>query len=296
MYHLGLYIEVLERGNKGQWERTKEKYSLNIGDIVETKDIVSQGKKIKSFIKVEDFNKIKITYEDENMLLVEKWPGVLVHSDKKIGEPTLTDYVLTYLWDKGDYIPENEITFTPAPCNRLDRNTSGIVIFGKNYEALKELNEMIRERRIRKYYQALVSGRIKDGIYEGYISKDNEKNISIITEKKNKDSKKVAMQVKTLQCCGTFSLIEIELITGRSHQLRAHLSYLGNPIVGDNKYGKGKMNSFFYNRYGISYQYLYAYKVIFKNCTEKLKYMDNKTIAETLPPVLKKIKNDVFKF
>lgn len=104
------------------------------------------------------------------------------------------------------------------------------------------------------------------------------------------------MQVKTLQCCGTFSLIEIELITGRSHQLRAHLSYLGNPIVGDNKYGKGKMNSFFYNRYGISYQYLYAYKVIFKNCTEKLKYMDNKTIAETLPPVLKKIKNDVFKF
>jgi 23S rRNA pseudouridine955/2504/2580 synthase len=104
------------------------------------------------------------------------------------------------------------------------------------------------------------------------------------------------MKVRNIQTCGTYSLIEIQLITGRSHQIRAHLSSLGNPIVGDKKYGNKKLNSFFYNKYGIDYQYLYAYKLIFRNCTDKLRYLENKTIAESLPPILKKIKNDVFKF
>ena len=99
-----------------------------------------------------------------------------------------------------------------------------------------------------------------------------------------------------MQSCGTFSLIDINLLTGRSHQLRAHLSHVGNPIVGDSKYGDKKMNSFFNNKYGLDYQFLYAYKATFKNCPEELAYMENKTIAESLPPVLKKIKKDVFKF
>ena len=104
------------------------------------------------------------------------------------------------------------------------------------------------------------------------------------------------MKTKTIESCGTFSLIEIDLITGRSHQLRAHLSHLNNAIVGDSKYGDKKLNSFFNNKYGLNYQFLYAYKMIFKDCPEKLAYMENKTIAESLPPVLKKIKTDVFKF
>ncbi|KGK87541.1 RluA family pseudouridine synthase [Clostridium sp. HMP27] len=281
-------------------KKAKEKYTLEEGDMVEVTYISSTDTKKKlNFQKVEatKFSKLKITYEDENMILVEKWPGILVHSDKKNGEATLTDYILSYLYDKGDYIPEKELTFTPAPCNRLDRNTSGIVIFGKNYESLKLLNEMIRERDIKKYYEALVAGRIKDGIYEGYILKNEDSNISKVYTKEVPNSKKIAMEVKTIQSCGTFSFIEIDLITGRSHQLRAHLSELGNPIVGDVKYSKdSKLNSFFNNKYGLNYQYLYAYKVIFKNCKDKLAYMENKTIAETLPPVLKKIKNDVFKF
>lgn len=291
-----IYKGIRKGDIKVNGKKTKEKYSLNIGDIVETRDIVTKGKKELNFIKVEDNSKIKIVYEDENMLLVEKWPGVLVHADKKNGDATLTDYALSYLYDKGDYLPENEVTFTPASCNRLDRNTSGIVIFGKNYESLKILNEMIKERSIKKYYEALVVGRIKDGLYEAYIVKDEKNNRSTIFNTPKKGSKKIAMEVKTLQSCGLYSLVEIELITGRSHQLRAHLSYLGNPIVGDSKYGKNKLNSFFYNKYGLSYQYLYAYKLIFRNCPEKLQYLENKTIAVNLPPVLKKIKKDVFKF
>jgi 23S rRNA pseudouridine955/2504/2580 synthase len=230
------------------------------------------------------------------MLLVEKWPNVLVHSDKKNGEPTLTDYVLSYLYDKGDYTPENEITFTPAPCNRLDRNTSGIVIFGKNFEALKILNEMIRERRIKKFYSTLVKGRIKDGIYEAYISKDEDNNISKVYNEFKPGTKKIAMEVKTVQSDGLYSFVDIDLITGRSHQLRAHLAQLGNPIIGDTKYGDKKLNSFFINKYGLDYQFLYAYKITFKDCGEKFEYMENKTIGESLPPIFRKVKNDVFKF
>ncbi|MCB2306513.1 RluA family pseudouridine synthase [Clostridium estertheticum] len=273
--------------------KIKEKHSLVEGDIVETKYITSEFKK-EEFVRID--NKLKITFEDANILMVEKWPGVLVHADKKDGEPTLTDYALSYLFDKGDYKPENEITFTPAPCNRLDRNTSGMVIFGKNFKSLKLLNEMIRDRNIEKYYMALVSGRIKDGIYEGYIYKNEDANISQVFKEPKPDTKRIAMDVKTIESCGTFSLLDINLLTGRSHQLRAHLSMLGNPILGDPKYGNKKINSFFNNKYGLDSQYLYAYKLIFKNCPEDLYYMENKTIAESLPPALKKIKRDIFKF
>lgn len=287
-----IYKSIRKGDVKVNGKKAKEKYSLIEGDILETRDIVSTEKKEKFNRINNDF--LKITYEDDNMLLVEKWPGVLVHADSKKGDPTLTDYVLSYLYDKGDYSPENEITFTPAPCNRLDRNTSGIVIYGKNFEALKMLNELIRERKIKKYYQAVVKGRINDGLYEAYISKDEGENISKIYDEPRRGTKKISTNVKTLQSCGTFSLVELELITGRSHQLRAHLNHLGNPIIGDSKYGVGKVNGFFNNKYGLNYQFLYAYKLIFKDCPEKLAYMENKTIAEGLPPIFKKIKRDVF--
>jgi 23S rRNA pseudouridine955/2504/2580 synthase len=291
---LSAIYKSLRKGDvKVNGKKIKESYSLMEGDVLELRDITFNTKKEK-FNRIE--NNLKVTYEDDNMLLVEKWPSVLVHADSDKGEPTLTDYVLSYLYDKGDYTPEREITFTPAPCNRLDRNTSGIVIYGKNFEALKLINEMIRERRIKKYYSALVKGRIKDGVYEAYISKDEDSNISKIYDSPKNGTKKVSMEVKTLQSDGLFSFLEIELITGRSHQLRAHLAHLGNPIVGDSKYGDKKLNSFFNNKYGLGYQFLYAYKIIFKNCPEKLQYMENKTLGESLPPIFKKIKNDVFKF
>ncbi|MDP4088963.1 MAG: RluA family pseudouridine synthase [Bacillota bacterium] len=273
--------------------KAKEKYPLAEGDTLEIK-ISSNEPKKADFIKIDV--DLKITFEDGNILLVEKRPNLLVHSDRKDGEPSLTDFVLSYLNEKGDYRPEDEITFTPAPCNRLDRNTSGIVIFGKNFESLKLLNEMIRERNIKKYYCALVKGRIKDGVYEGYILKDQENNVSKIYDSPVRDSKKIAMEVKTVQSNGLFSFIEIDLITGRSHQLRAHLAHLGNPIIGDAKYGEKKLNAFFNNKFGLDYQFLYAFKLVFTNCPEKLEYMENKTIAESLPPIFKKIKRDVFKF
>lgn len=298
-----IYKAIRKGDIKVNGKKSKEKYFVQEGDIVKAQYITvnksnnktdNKAKAKSKFIRID--NHLKITYEDENMLLVEKWPGVLVHANRRGGDPTLTDYVLSYLYDKGDYTPELEVTFTPASCNRLDRNTSGVVIFGKNYEALKSLNEMIRERKVKKYYSTLVKGRIKDGIYEAYISKNEDANISKIYDSPKANTKKIAMDVKTIQTCGSFSFLEIELITGRSHQLRAHLSHLNNPIIGDYKYGDKKLNSYFQNKYGLSYQYLYAYKLVFRDCPEALLYMKNKTIAETLPPIFKKIKKDIFKF
>lgn len=290
----GIFKAIRKGQVKVNGKKAKQNYALCEGDVLTYNDIKTNV--LKKDLKKLDTGFLKITYEDENMLIVEKWPGVLVHSNSKNGEATLTDYVLSYLYDKGDYMPEKELTFTPAPCNRLDRNTSGVVIYGKNFESLKILNELIRERKIKKYYTALVVGRIKDGIYEGYISKNEEHNISKIYEEPREGSKKIAMDVKVVETIGAYTLIDIELITGRSHQLRAHLSFLGNPIVGDPKYGDKKLNNFFENKYKLNFQFLYAYKLIFKECKGKLNYMENKTLAESLPPIFKKIKNDVFKF
>jgi 23S rRNA pseudouridine955/2504/2580 synthase len=293
---LSAIFKALRKGDiRVNGVKKKENYSLQLEDVIEIKYIQSKTeKKDKSFIKVNSSG-LKITYEDENILVVEKWPGVLVHPDQKGEEPSLTDYVLSYLNEKGDYLPEKEITFTPAPCNRLDRNTSGVVIFGKNFESLRSMNEMIREGKVKKYYNALVKGRIKDGIYNGYISKDENENISKVYDQKVPNTKEISMDVKTIQSNGAFSLLEIDLITGRSHQIRAHLTHLGNPIIGDFKYGDKKLNSFFDNKFGLNYQFLYAYKLIFRGGEGKLEYLKNKTITEALPPMFKKVKKDVFK-
>ncbi|MGL5649945.1 MAG: RluA family pseudouridine synthase [Clostridium sp.] len=295
---LSAIFKALRKGDiRVNGKKQKEKYSLEIGDVVEVRYI--QSKKATevndNFIKV-DAKRMKISYEDENMLVVEKWPGVLVHPDSNKKIPTLTDYVLSYLNEKGAYLPEKEITFTPAPCNRLDRNTSGMVVFGKSFEGLKELNEIIREGKVKKYYNTIVKGKIKDGLYKGYILKNEDANISKIFDKKVPDSKEISMEVKTIQTNGAFSFLEIDLITGRSHQIRAHLAHLGCPIIGDEKYGDRKMNSFFRSKFGLEFQFLYAYKLNFKKIDGKMEYLTDKIIVETLPPIFKKIKKDVFKF
>ena len=295
---LSKIFKALRKGDvRVNGEKKKENYALQLDDIIEIKYINTKPEdKTKKFIKV-DARGMKITYEDENILVVEKWPNILVHPDEKGKEATLTDYVLSYLHEKGDYLPEQEVTFTPAPCNRLDRNTSGIVIFGKSFEGLRSVNEMIREERVEKYYNALVKGKIaKDGLYTGYIHKNEDANISKIYDEPGKDRKPIAMEVKTLKTNTAYSFLEINLITGRSHQIRAHLAHLGTPILGDNKYGDRKLNSFFANKFGLDCQILYAYKIIFRKATGKLEYLNNKTVIESLPPIFKKMKKDVFKF
>ncbi|QCX33021.1 RluA family pseudouridine synthase [Caloramator sp. E03] len=281
--------EITVNGNK-----SSEKYLLSEGDIIRFNfevEAKKENKKLK-FLNI-DYS-IDTAYEDENLLVVIKGTDTLVHPDE--GEDiTLTDMVLAYLYDKGEYNPNKEVTFSPSPCNRLDRNTSGLVIFAKNYETLKAINEMIRDGNVKKYYTAIVKGKIKDDTYSAYILKDNKTNKSVISRDYIKNSKKIETKIINIESVGQFSHIDIDLITGRSHQIRAHLSWLGNPILGDPKYGDKKLNSFFFNKYGLSNQLLIAYKLIFVNCPNSLKYLENKTITMHYPALFKKIKKDIFK-
>lgn len=283
--------EVLVNG-KG----VNEKYLLKEGDKVSFLFEIEDVKKEKDlkFLKIENLN-LRVAYEDENVLIVEKEKNLLVHPDEG-EELTLTDVVLAYLYDKGEYNPNEEKTFSPSPCNRLDRNTEGLVIYAKNYEALKLLNEAIREGGIKKYYIALIKGKLEDRTYRAYLSKDKKNNKVIISNQKIRDSKEIETKIKTLETVGAFSEVEIDLITGRSHQIRAHLSSLGNPIIGDPKYGHRKLNSMFFNKFGLDNQLLIAYKLIFKEVKGSLSYLNNRIITMNLPPIYKKIRHELFKF
>ncbi|SKA90668.1 23S rRNA pseudouridine955/2504/2580 synthase [Caloramator quimbayensis] len=282
--------EITVNGNK-----SSEKYILSEGDIIKFNFKIEVNKEDKKLRFIDIDYEIDTAYEDENILVAVKGADTLVHPDEG-KELTLTDAVLAYLYDKGEYNPEKEVTFSPSPCNRLDRNTSGLVIFAKNYETLKAVNEMIRDGKIKKYYSAIVKGRIAEGIYKAYILKDSKTNKSYVSKDYIKDSKEIETRIINIESVGQFSHIDIDLITGRSHQIRAHLSHLGNPILGDPKYGDKKLNSFFLNKYGLTNQLLIAYKLIFTDCPNNLKYLEGKTIVMPLPPLFKKIKKDIFKF
>lgn len=281
--------QITINGRKGS-----EKYSLNEGDIIKFDmkiDDVKKEKKLE-FINIEyDF---QTAYEDNNILIIEKKPGVLVHPDEG-GDLTLTDEVLAYLYDKGEYDPEKEKTFAPSPCNRLDRNTEGLVVYAKNYDSLKALNELIRDGYLEKYYAVIVKGKIKEDLYCAYITKNQKTNRVSIKKEYVEGAKEIKTRVFNLDTVGQFSYAEIELITGRSHQIRAHLASLGNPIIGDPKYGDKKVNNFFKEKFGLQSQLLIANKIIFKKCPDFLKYLEDKTISMQLPQLFKKIKNDVLK-
>jgi 23S rRNA pseudouridine955/2504/2580 synthase len=226
------------------------------------------------FLKAPD--KLSVIYEDENILLLDKKPGVIVHQDKSYHFDSLVMRVQHYLYNKGEYNPEIENSFSPALVNRIDRNTGGIVIAAKNSESLRVLNEKMRTREIEKYYLALLCGKPKreSGILIDYLIKNNSKNTVRIYNQPVDGSKKIITEYKILESDGRTSLAEIHLHTGRTHQIRAHMAYIGNPLVGDSKYGKGKKN--FIN--SGKYQALYAYKLAFnfKSDAGKLNYLNGR--------------------
>ncbi len=291
---LGAIYKALRKGDvRLNGVRADGKDRLEEGDVLEINGLESRKAVTKKqFMDVStDF---KVVFEDKNILMVEKWPGVVVHPDGR-DKASLADYVLNYLGEKGEYDPEKETTFSPSPVNRLDMNTSGIIIFAKNFEALQSLNAIMKAGGIRKDYAAIVKGRIKDGLYEAYIKKDEDKNLSAVYKEAGEGRQKIAMEVRTIETNGLYSFIELNLITGRSHQLRAHLKYLGNPIIGDVKYGNREINQFFDNKFTLKFQFLHAFKVTFTQTDDFLSYMQNKVIAVKLPPLFRTIKTEIFR-
>ena len=209
--------------------------------------------------------KLNIVYEDENILLVDKRPGLAVHPhDGAEYGRTLIDHIQSYLYQKREWRPREENAFTPALCNRIDRNTGGIVIAAKTAEALRVMNQKIKDRELDKRYLAIVEGTPKprEGSLKGYLFKDEKKNRVFVTDKMQPGAKTCQTNYKVLTSANGLSLVECELITGRTHQIRAQFAHAGHPLLGDGKYGKLD------KRFDRTYQALYSYKLTFTFTTE----------------------------
>lgn len=205
---------------------------------------------------------LNIVYEDENIILIDKPSGLLSHPDEGNYTDTAITRVKRYLYEKGDYKPEEENSFAPALVNRIDRNTSGIIIGAKNAESLRILNEKLKNREMHKLYLCVVIGKLKNesGLIEGYLEKNEKQNRVYVSEKGNDKTKHISTKYKVLGYKDGLSLLEVELLTGRTHQIRAHFSYLGHPLLGDGKYGTNAQNK---NFGGYKKQFLYSYKLKF---------------------------------
>ena len=220
--------------------------------------------------------KLNIVYEDDHILLVDKRPGLAVHPhDGAEYGRTLIDQIQAYLYQKREWRPREEHSFTPALCNRIDRNTGGIVIAAKTAEALRVMNQKIKDREIDKRYLAIVEGTPKprEGSLKGYLFKDAVKNRVFVTDAPKPGSKTCQTNYKTLASLNGLSLVECELITGRTHQIRAQFAHAGHPLLGDGKYGKLD------KRYDRTYQALYSYRLTFRFTTDSgaLEYLNGKS-------------------
>ncbi len=217
-----------------------------------------------------------VVYEDENLILCDKPAGLPVHSDDSEDTNTLITQIQAYLYRKGEYSPEAEQSFAPALCNRIDRNTAGIVIAAKNAAALRELNALIKERKLTKKYLCAVHGHMKkeSGVLTGYITKDSDKNTVTVYKEKTAGAKDIKTGYRVIAEKDTLSLLEVELFTGRTHQIRAHLASVGHPLLGDGKYGVNRDD----RKIGCKFQALYSYYLRFDGGT-LLSYLNGREFS-----------------
>ena len=264
----------------------------------EISTILSEGDTVQCFLAPEFFAKLdgegesvkaslerikpnlSIIYEDENIILLNKLPGVSVHEDEHEALGTLVIQLQAYLYHKGEYNPDGEMSFAPALCNRIDRNTGGIVIEAKNAEALRIMNEKIKLREIDKYYLAAIHGipERREDTLRGYLIKDEERNqVRVYSKNPPRGAKEIVTRYKVIATARDTALVEVELLTGRTHQIRAHMAFIGHPLVGDGKYGHNKSD----RERGYKYQALYSYKLRFAFKTDAgiLEYLQGREFA-----------------
>lgn len=235
---------------------------LNEGDTVDAyinDEFFVSSKPKYDFLSAPD--KLDIVYEDENILLADKKQGLLVHPDKNEYNDTLIARIQHYLYNKGEYLPDAENSFRPALANRIDRNTGGIVIAAKNAEALRILCDKIKNREISKKYLAVVHGTPKkpSDTLEGFLEKNESKNKVYLTSHKTAESLTVKTRYTVIESKNGLSLLDIDLLTGRTHQIRAHMASIGHPLLGDGKYGRLAADK----KLGFNRQALYSYRLEF---------------------------------
>lgn len=300
-YTLGDIYKLFRKNKvKLNGKKAKENQMLSCGDLLQLYVEKPEAGARQEQQLPKPAKSLEVVFEDNNIIIAGKPAGLLTHPDKPGDTDTLIDRALYHIYkEKG---AEQSETFSPAVCNRLDRNTGGIVIVAKNYKTLKAVNHSIRERGLQKLYLCIVAGKMdKSGEIKAFLTKDEDKNISTVHEADEGEGKAIHTVYRTLGVSDSitelgirFSLLEVELVTGRSHQIRAHFASLGHPLAGDVKYGDKQINEYFWRQYGLKHQFLYAYKVAFCEVHPDIAYLTGRSFVSKLPENYVKITGRLF--
>ena len=306
--------EAGQRFDKFLFKYFKEAPSSFIYKMLRKKNIVLNGKKsdgrdklreedtIRVFMADETIAKfrgdivseivkpvnLEIVYEDEHVIFVNKPSGMLSQkaSDSDI---SINEYIISYLVNSGAFSEEDLRTFKPSICNRLDRNTSGLIVAGKSLAGLQEMSGMFKERTMDKYYLALVKGVVKDSkTIKGYLSKNKDNNKVSISENETK-GQYIETEYEPLKYQNSLTLLKVKLITGKPHQIRAHLASIGHPIIGDYKYGNKKINDQYKKAYGIENQMLHSWQLVFGEVKGACNNLSGRTFTASPPKEFEQI-------
>ena len=284
-----LYKYIRTKRIKLNGKRAKENQLLADGDEITLyipDEFTGGSRRDEAFLRLSP--RLRVAYEDENILIADKKAGMLVHSDDGSEGDTLIDHIKAYLYRNGEYDPTAENSFAPALCNRIDRNTAGLVIAAKNAEALRDMNATIRDRGISKLYLASCHGFFekKQGTMTAYLEKNAAENKVFVRTKAGENTKTAALRYRVIDenRAEKLSLVEIELLTGRTHQIRVQMADSGHPLLGDGKYAVNKDD----RRQGYTYQALCSYMLAFEKPQGSLSYLAGKTVRADKPDFLVK--------